>query len=146
MLQRVTILTLSAAAFALTTGIAFAQDEGDVVVGDEGVVWTDEGVPGDDGVIYVDDGGEVDEGGVIDDPVPVDSNCGGCEYWTMADGGDRPVMENARGDVVAARAADGWDAGNGPDLFARDNICLDADLYVGFLCDWQRPFLGGMMP
>lgn len=131
----------------------------DVEFDDDMIAWSGEVIdeygaqPGEDGdVEYVVDETLVDpvpglDDGVAleDDPVFVDSECGGCEY-TTTDLGDRPVMINARGDSVGAADAQGWDAGSGVDPFARGNLCFSAETYVGFLCDWQRPFLGDLMP
>jgi hypothetical protein len=167
---------LSVALFALTSGIAQAEDpatgDEDVLVlvedgSDDGVIpdevtdddmiaWSGEiieddgAVPGDDGdVEYIVDETVIDplpgDGYLEDDPIFVDSECGGCEY-TTTDLGGRPVMENARGDVGLTPAVQGWDSGSDVDPFARGNICFASDTYVGFLCDWQRPFLGDLMP
>jgi hypothetical protein len=110
---------LSVAVLALSAGLVMAQDEGgsDGIMVDpaEGgwdgeVILIDDGAHGEaDGGIDPASGGEADPGYIPEDgEVPPESECGGCEYWTMADG---PVLENARGDdIVAARDhVSSWD-------------------------------------
>jgi hypothetical protein len=88
-------------------------------------------------------GGEAEPGYEQEEPVPVDSECDGCEYWTTdLDGGPR-VLERA---VTVTAQSDGWDSGSDVDPFARGNVCFSEATYVAILCDWQRPFLGDMMP
>jgi hypothetical protein len=167
-------LGLSVAVVALSAGMAWAEDEvidtrdGDeIVVVDDGtwetpdvfvgdgsdedmIAWSGEIIEGEAGEdpVYLEDvpeaSGEGDPEFVEEEFVPTESECGGCEYMT-ADANGRPAMINARGDSGAQAETDGWDNGGGVDPFARGNICFDDATYVGFLCDWQRPFLGDAM-
>ena len=113
---------------------------------------TDPGLP-DDGVSPmpeipdpVRDGGDVGVG----DPDEVtiytqgefpDSTCGGCEYQTMA-GPTSGGPEVQRTLIDPDSGADGV----GETVRNDTNICYDADLYIPLLCDWQRPFVGDLMP
>ena len=113
---------------------------------------TDPGLP-DDGVSPmpelpdpVGDGGDV----VVGDPDEVtiytpgefpDSTCGGCEYETMA-GPMSGGPEVQRSLIEADSGVDGV----GETVRNDTNICYDADLYIPLLCDWQRPFVGDLMP
>jgi hypothetical protein len=166
---------LSVAVVALSAGMAWADDVvtdtepgEDIVVVDDGtwetpdifvgdgsdedmIAWSGEIVGGEAGEdpVYLEDvpgtPGEGDPEFVEEEFVPTESECGGCEY-TTADADGRPVMISARGGDSAIAETDGWDNGGGVDPFARGNICFDDATYVGFLCDWQRPFLGDAMP
>jgi hypothetical protein len=119
---------------ALTAGAAVAQED-EVPVEDPGV--SEPGDPGDgtDGGgddTWVDDpiawseppedviepgDGVIEDGGVVYEDG--ESVCDGCEAWTtggeplenLADGGERPVMENARGDLAARPNPRGKDGG-----------------------------------
>jgi hypothetical protein len=90
-------------------------------------------------------GGEVvidDEmGEEIDEPVVTlefqDSECGGCEAQNVAGGPEvqRTLTSPDSGtDTMAASVRND------------SNICFDAALYIPLLCDWQRPFVGDLMP
>ncbi len=137
---------LSVALFALTTGMAMAQDDGSTDAGaggdDEWVVIDPietggEDIVVDDGVVYEDPaaGGEglpdvlADEGGV-----PPESECGGCEYWTMADG---PIMENARDETGSSgRFESDWEPfAQRP---ARPDFCEVTQMDLGWLCPDNR--------
>ena len=109
--------------------------------------WPDDGVsPMPEIPDPVRDGGDVGVG----DPDEVtmytmgefpDSTCGGCEYQTMA-GPTSGGPELQRRLIDPESGADGL----GETVRNDTNICFDADLYVPLLCDWQRPFLGDLMP
>jgi hypothetical protein len=73
------------------------------------------------------------------------SDCGGCEYLAT-DGADQQVMQNVPGKNLVGQPARRSDEANDIDVFARGNICFSTETYVGFLCDWQRSFLGDKMP
>lgn len=94
-------------------------------------------------------GGEVvidDEvGEVIDVPVLTQefpqSTCGGCEYENMAGaipGG--PEVQRTLTTINGGSDAVSESVSNNA------NICYDAALYIPLLCDWQRPFVGDLMP
>ena len=70
-----------------------------------------------------------------------DSTCGGCEYQTMA-GPTSGGPELQRTLIDPDSGADGV----GETVRNDTNICYDADLYIPLLCDWQRPFVGDLMP
>ena len=98
-----------------------------------------EGVNGDEpGEVTIYDSG--DDSGDDSGGVP-ESTCGGCEYQTMAG-------PTSGGPVVQRRLIDPDSGADGLGETVRNdtNICFDADLYVPLLCDWQRPFLGDLMP
>ena len=109
--------------------------------------WIDDGVsPMPEIPDPVRDGGDVGVG----DPGEVtiyttgefpDSTCGGCEYQTMA-GPTSGGPEVQRTLIDPDSGADGV----GETVRNDTNICFDADLYVPLLCDWQRPFVGDLMP
>ena len=75
-----------------------------------------------------------------------DSNCGGCELQNMAGGPE--VQRTVTGATVLSSGGNGH--GNiGADAEAvsnENNICYNAELYIPLLCDWQRPFVGDLMP
>lgn len=167
----VAVVALSAGMAWAEDDVIVTDEDGEIMIGEEGtfetpdvfigdgsdedmIAWSGEviddvvtedpeyleDIPGDTGEddpVYA----EGEEG----EPVPMESECGGCEY-TTTDLDGRPVMINARGGTGAVAKVDGWDNGGGVDPFARGNICFDEATYVGLLCDWQRPFLGDSMP
>jgi hypothetical protein len=94
--------------------------------------------------VVVDDemGGEVGEEPVVTTTDFPDSNCGGCEYQTMAGG---PEVQRTNVEVTETSLSGGIEAA-ASSVRNDTNICFDADLYVPLLCDWQRPFLGDKMP
>lgn len=108
----------------------------DVIVEDGGDVDYDDGQSGgedggeviatDDGEVIIDDGNGDPEVMYNLEPGP-DSQCGGCEY-NMA-GGPSPAIAPVRKHSVARSPA------------AR-NTCLTPELYVPWLCDWQKGLLG----
>jgi hypothetical protein len=64
--------------------------DGDAVWEDDPIVWNEPPIEPGDGEEYLYDGG----GDAVDG-----EGCDGCEAWIT--GGERPVMENARGDAIA---------------------------------------------
>ena len=104
------------------------EDGGDVVY-DEGQGGGEDGgevIATDDGDVVIDDGNGDPDVIYNLEPGP-DSQCSGCEY-NMA-GGPSPAIAPVRKHSVARSPA------------AR-NTCLTPELYVPWLCDWQKGLLG----
>ena len=104
------------------------EDGGDVVY-DDGQVGGEDGgevVATDGGEVVIDNGNGDPEVIYYFEPGP-GSQCGGCEY-NMA-GGPSPAISPVRKHSVDRSPA------------AR-NTCLTPELYVPWLCDWQKGLLG----
>ena len=72
-----------------------------------------------------------------------DSTCGGCEYQTMSGGPE--VQRDVLTPNTVSQSQSGADASVAV-VSDDNNICYNADLYIPLLCDWQRPFVGDLMP
>ena len=72
-----------------------------------------------------------------------DSNCGGCEYQNLAGGPE--VQRELSGPSLGSGGHGSVDATTQA-VSDENNICYNADLYIPLLCDWQRPWVGDLMP
>lgn len=92
-------------------------DGGDDTWVDDPIAWSEPPVDGGDPGEGADGGAGGDDGVVYEDG---ESICDGCEAWTtggeplenLADGGERPVMENARDNVAQRPNPRGKDGGS----------------------------------
>ena len=128
-------------------------------VGDTGEVFYPGVMPGDGEPMNIDGIGDgeplpdvvLDDemGGVVGEEPQVtitdfpDSNCGGCEYQNFAGGPE--VQRELSGPSLGSGGHESVDATTQV-VSDENNICYNADLYIPLLCDWQRPWVGDLMP